>query len=189
MNDIFKELEMVNEWIRETEYNLKEMMKYYHDIIPQEFEHQVDYMNIDSCLDHISYREYCAIIAENLKAIKKGIDNERKNYQKTLSVLKLWQKQLTNHILLLSKIKTNDFITILNLFGYSFPLTSDQHYLHLIQVEKGELRIDEDLFTFLPSEIIDFLIFYINELHCQPNISLEEAFNHFKEQKEKKKLS
>lgn len=186
MLDIFKELEIINNLIEENTYKLQSLNKFYNETVIASFEHQVDYQNIDTCLDHMNYGDYSKMISRNLKRIINEIAAESQNYYQTIKALQVVKAYLTNQIISLSQIRIADFIGILEKFNYHALIDPEQSIIELLEIQGDELVLSA-LLTSLPSEIIDFLFFYINEKNKDPHTYIEETFQNFELQKEEKR--
>ena len=176
MLDIFQELEIINRLIEEDTYKLEALSKFYHESIVANFEHQVDYQNIDICLDHMSYGDYSKMISQSLRKIMNDIASESQNYYRTIKALKVIKTSFQNQILSISRIAISDFIL----------MEENIQAIEVFCIQDNELCLNSSLVT-LPSEIINFLFFYMNEKSKNPATYIEESFQNFELQKEQRR--
>lgn len=186
MLDIFQELEIINRLIEEDTYKLEALSKFYHESIVANFEHQVDYQNIDICLDHMSYGDYSKMISQSLRKIMNDIASESQNYYRTIKALKVIKTSFQNQILSISRIAISDFLMILEKFNYHILMEEKIQAIEVFCIQDNELCLNSSLVT-LPSEIINFLFFYMNEKSKNPATYIEESFQNFELQKEQRR--
>ena len=125
--NLFLEVKIIKDLISEYEYNIENLVKYYHDIIQTSFTTQVEYKNGDICLDYIDYSEYVKLNTKTLKQILESIAKEIDTYEKKIKMLK---------VILANKLKKIEELSLLTL--------EELTLLNLPKVENTPIFIADD---------------------------------------------
>lgn len=146
MLDIFEEINLLYNEIEEETEILNNLIKYSSEILDASYVHEVDYQNPDACLDYISFIEYSAMIANNLKQIFRNSQKEMDDYKQKIKALRI---QLNN---LLHKIERLSICSIQDLKQTPIFLASEE-----------KIIINPIFSKILTPEMISFLKDYINQ--------------------------
>ena len=187
MLDIFKELELLKALIKENEYDVNGLVKYYYDILRASFINQVDYINMDSCLDHINYFEYTKLITQNLKQILKGIQQEINKSNNKIKTLKYLLEQKLTKVIELSTITQDELTQILEVFQIN-PEESLPKFNSLSLLIKlgSDLRINPIVDNLLSIEALEFILTYIKEKYLDEEITISSSLASYQNSTQKR---
>lgn len=174
MVNVFDEIEIINELMSQYNEEIENIERYYLEMIQKTFESDIVYQNQDTCLEYISFQEYCEVASSNLKKIYHELQGEIETKITTFKHLKFIRNSKISKLLLLARLS---FSEIKNIYSNSFdeikPSRLDENILftdgdHIYFNPEIALSLEEE------STLIEFL----NAKYWDEELSFYDFLNH-----------
>lgn len=190
MKDLYNELMVIDCLLESSKYDLENLQKYYSDITEKSFISTVDYMYEEVCLENMSYPDYSKNIAQNLKHIVVGLNEEIANYDSFIQSLLKVRKHLLNKIMVASILPAAELMDILKLFGYqpSLELFAALRYIQVFTLKEDTLDLSEELCMNFPADVIEFILFYVSAKGMNLKERVEDIYSNYQTLKDEKTL-
>lgn len=190
MKDLYNELMVIDCLLESSKYDLENLQKYYSDITEKSFISTVDYMYEEVCLENMSYPDYSKNIAQNLKHIVVGLNEEIANYDSFIQSLLKVRKHLLNKIMVASILPAAELMDILKLFGYqpSLDLFAALRYIQVFTLKEDTLDLSEELCMNFPADVIEFILFYVSAKGMNLKERVEDIYSNYQTLKDEKTL-
>ena len=190
MKDLYNELMVIDCLLESSKYDLENLQKYYSDITEKSFISTVDYMYEEVCLENMSYPDYSKNIAQNLKHIVVGLNEEIANYDSFIQSLLKVRKHLLNKIMVASILPAAELMDILKLFGYqpSLELFAALRYIQVFTLKDGNLELSEELCMNFPADVIEFILFYVSAKSMNLKERVEDIYSNYQTLKDERTL-
>ena len=190
MKDLYNELMVIDCLLESSKYDLENLQKYYSDITEKSFISTVDYMYEEVCLENMLYPDYSKNIAQNLKHIVVGLNEEIANYDSFIQSLLKVRKHLLNKIMVASILPAAELMDILKLFGYqpSLELFAALRYIQVFTLKEDTLDLSEELCMNFPADVIEFILFYVSAKGMNLKERVEDIYSNYQTLKDEKTL-
>ena len=188
MKNLFRELNMISVLIEQNKYELENLLKYQTEIISKQYQEHIEYQKEEDYVNYMNFTEYSKKMAMILKQIVKKVMKNIKNKEKTIQKLTFLKEYLIYKAIFLSRVSIPEMIEIINLFHSKISLyiiEENPEYIEILERKEGELTINLDIASSYPKELIDFLMYLINEKSKDLFVNPKEVFQDYERGKEK----
>lgn len=188
MKNLFRELNMISVLIEQNKYELENLLKYQTEIISKQYQEHIEYQKEEDYVNYMNFTEYSKKMAMILKQIVKEVMKNIKNKEKTIQKLTFLKEYLIYKAIFLSRVSIPEMIEIINLFHSKISLyiiEENPEYIEILERKEGELTINLDIASSYPKELIDFLMYLINEKSKDLFVNPKEVFQDYERGKEK----
>lgn len=187
MRNLLREVNIVSRLIEQNTDELENLIKYHQEIITRKYKSRIEYQKEETCIDYMSFMDYNKEMSAILKQIVEEILGSIKNKEATIKKLTFLKEYLIYKAIFLSRLSITEFMEIISLFHYQVPsyiIEENKEYIEIFAKQDGELNINVDICSY-PKELIDFLIYLVNEKSKDISIDAKEAYQNYQSGKEK----
>ena len=188
MRNLLREVNIVSRLIEQNTDELENLIKYHQEIITRKYKSRIEYQKEETCIDYMSFMDYSKEMSAILKQIVKEVMKNIKNKEKTIQKLTFLKEYLIYKAIFLSRVSIPEMIEIINLFHSKISLyiiEENPEYIEILERKEGELTINLDIASSYPKELIDFLMYLINEKSKDLFVNPKEVFQDYERGKEK----
>ncbi len=173
MVNIFDEIEIINKLMTKYNEEIENIQQYYLEMIQKTFESDIVYQNQDTCLEYMSFQEYCEITANNLKGICHSLNKEIKSRLSHIEYLKNLRTNKINKMLFLAYLSLPE---IKKVYLSSFAKLKSSSEGNLLVSDGTHIYFNPEITLSLDEE--STLIEFLNAKYWDEELSFYNFLNH-----------